>query len=202
MTVIDVTSNGSQATESKARQPSPGPPSGETAGEAVRLAESREHVAARYVFAATRISIGFIFLWAFFDKLFGWGKATPSAGAWINGGSPTAGFLKGVQGPFADTFHSIAGATWADWLFMVGLLGVGLALTLGIGMRIAAASGSVLLALMWLASLPLKTNPFMDDHLIYGMVIVGLALIHAGETFGLGKVWAKLPIVRRFPVLR
>ena len=56
--------------------------------------------------------------------------------AWIHGGSPTEGFLTfGADGPFKGFYHSIAGAAWADWLFMLGLLGIGLALTFGVGMR-------------------------------------------------------------------
>lgn len=165
------------------------------------VTETREQVAARWVFAVTRISLGFVFLWAFVDKLIGLDHATPSAKAWIHGGSPSTGFLTGVKGPFADVFHSIAGAP-ADWLFMAGLLGIGLALVFGVGMRIAAVSGAVLLVCMWAASLPIASNPFLDDHLVYAMVLVGLALIHAGDTAGLGKVWARLPIVERFPALR
>src|SRR5690625_6651809 len=52
-----------------------------------------------------RIFIGFYFLWAFADKLLGLGFSTPKEGAWINGGSPTTGFLGGsIEGgnPFAD----------------------------------------------------------------------------------------------------
>src|SRR6059058_2844518 len=65
----------------------------------------------RYAAAAARISLGWIFLWAFVDKLFGLGHETTSAQAWIHGGSPTFGFLKkGAAGPFADFYHSIAGA--------------------------------------------------------------------------------------------
>jgi thiosulfate dehydrogenase [quinone] large subunit len=176
-------------------------PTGTTSAEPTSP-ETREQIAARYVFAVTRISLGFVFLWAFFDKLLGWGKSTPSNGAWIHGGSPTAGFLNSVQGPFAGTFHAIAGAAWADWLFMAGLLGIGVALTLGVGMRIAAASGALLLVLMWAASLPINTNPFLDDHLVYALVVVGLALIHAGDTIGLGRMWSRLAVVRRVPVLR
>ena len=67
--------------------------------------------------------------------------ATPSARAWINGGSPTKGFLSGVDvGPWQSFFHNIAGDPWADWLFMLGLLGIGVALVLGIGMRMAAGT--------------------------------------------------------------
>src|SRR3954469_5304973 len=118
--------------------------------------------ALRYVSGAIRLSIGWIFLWAFLDKLFGLGHETKPAQAWIHGGSPTNGFLKmGAQGPFADFYHSIAGATWANWLFMIGLAGIGTALILGIAMRIAAASGVLLLVLMWTAVLPPADNPFM-----------------------------------------
>jgi thiosulfate dehydrogenase [quinone] large subunit len=165
------------------------------------VTETGEHVAARYTFAVARISLGFVFLWAFVDKLFGLGYATPAAKAWIHGGSPSTGFLTGVKGPFGDVFHSIAGAP-ADWLFMAGLLGIGVALILGVGMRIAAVSGALLLVFMWAASLPIVTNPFLDDHLVYAVVLVGLALMHAGDTAGLGKPWSRLPMVKRFPVLR
>src|SRR5690606_6862690 len=48
---------------------------------------------ARYVLAAARIAIGWVFLWAFLDKTFGLGFATAREDAWINGGSPTFGFL-------------------------------------------------------------------------------------------------------------
>ena len=40
-----------------------------------------------------RFAMGFIFLWAFFDKVFGLGFATTADKAWIRGGSPTTGFL-------------------------------------------------------------------------------------------------------------
>ena len=61
------------------------------------------------VLAVVRVAVGFVFLWAFLDKTFGFGYATPSAKAWINGGSPTKGFLSGVEmGPFESTFHNWA----------------------------------------------------------------------------------------------
>ncbi|MCK2217318.1 DoxX family membrane protein [Actinomadura sp. ATCC 31491] len=142
-----------------------------------------------YVWAITRIAIGWIFLWAFLDKTFGWGFATPAAKSWINGGSPTTGFLKGTgENALGGFFSSLAGQAWVDWLFMLGLLGVGLALVLGIGTRIAAGAGTAMLVLMWAAELPLANNPFMDEHLIYSIVIIGLALANAGAVFGLGTL--------------
>ena len=153
--------------------------------------------------AVLRISTGFVFLWAFLDKLFGLGYGTPGERAWINGGSPTKGFLSNVEvGPFQDFFHSIAGAAWADWLFMLGLLGIGVALTLGVTMRIAAAAGALLLVMMWSVVLPPDNNPFMDDHLIYAQVLVVLALTSAGRTLGFGKMWERIPFVARHGILK
>ncbi|WP_110183275.1 hypothetical protein [Nocardioides solisilvae] len=150
----------------------------------------------------TRLAIGWVFLWAFLDKTFGLGFATPAERAWIEGGSPTTGFLSGADGTFASFFNSMAGHAWADWLFMAGLLGIGLSLMLGVATNIAAASGSVLLVLMWAAALPLENNPFMDDHLVYAAVLVLLALLGAGRYLGLGAYWERLPIVKRFAILR
>jgi hypothetical protein len=66
--------------------------------------------AARFL-AVVRVATGFVFLWAFLDKTFGFGYATPVARAWIHGGSPTKGFLSSVAvGPFESTFHTWAGA--------------------------------------------------------------------------------------------
>ena len=159
--------------------------------------------------AVFRVVLGLEFLWAFLDKTFGLGYATPAARAWINGGSPTKGFLSRVAvGPLEGTFHAIAGAAWADWLFMAGLLGIGIALILGIGLRAAAVSGTVMMVLMWAAEWPLakftsageptmSTNPIVDYHLIYALALIALALTYAGHTWGLGKLWARLPFVQR-----
>ncbi|WP_459976140.1 hypothetical protein, partial [Nocardioides pyridinolyticus] len=174
------------------------------------------HGLARRALAVLRIGFGLTFLWAFFDKLLALGFATGKSAetgnvdyfgpdAWVNGGSPTFGFLSfGVpaDNPFHGTFTSIAGDGWTNWLFMAGLLGIGLALTLGIGMRIAAISGAVLYLLMWLASLPLENNPIIDDHILGAITVVVLAATLAGDTWGLGRAWANTHLVRRFPILR
>lgn len=166
-------------------------------------AQVTESPAARYVWAATRLSLGWVFIWAFLDKLFGLGHATAAAKGWLDGGSPTKGFLANAPaGPFKGVYNDIAGAAWADWLFMFGLAAIGTALILGIGMRIAAVAGAVLMVLMWSAVLPPENNLFMDDHLIYALVLIGLALVKAGDAVGLGRWWGETGLVRKFPVLR
>jgi thiosulfate dehydrogenase [quinone] large subunit len=158
----------------------------------------RTATATRYLLAGIRLALGWIFLWAFLDKLFGLGRSTPAANSWLDGGSPTSGFLgKAATGPFAGFYHTIAGTAVVDVLFMTALLGIGAALLLGIGMRIAAAAGALLTVLMWTAVLPPATNPFMDDHLVYAAVLILLALLGAGNTWGFGRRWTATPLVRR-----
>jgi thiosulfate dehydrogenase [quinone] large subunit len=55
---------------------------------------------------------------------------------------------------------------------------------------------------MWTVVLPPATNPFLDDHLISAAVLIGLALINAGDTLGLGARWGQTGLVRRLPWLR
>jgi thiosulfate dehydrogenase [quinone] large subunit len=155
-----------------------------------------------YLWAAVRLSLGWTFLWPFLDKTFGLGHETPAASAWIDGGSPTTGFLAGAAGPFAGIYHWLSGAIIADYGFMAGLLAIGVALLLGIGTRVAAVSGAVLLLLMWTASLPPDNNPFMDDHIIYALVLIGIAHVGAGTTLGFGRRWAETDLVARHPWLR
>ncbi|MEC3982683.1 hypothetical protein [Amycolatopsis sp. H20-H5] len=154
--------------------------------------------------AVLRIATGLLFLWAFADKAFGLGYATPSAKAWFSGGSPTKGFLGSVDvGPFSGMLHAWAGTWWADSLFMLGLLGLGVAVTLGIGLRLAAITGTIMMALMWIAEWPLarttdagrpssSSNPLIDYHLIYALVLIVLAATAAGTVWGLGHRWNTL----------
>lgn len=126
----------------------------------------------KIIFIALRLVMGFIFFWAFFDKLFGLGFATKSEGAWINGGSPTAGFLgHAVRGPFIDIFHSFAGVATVDWLFMLGLLFVGLTLIFNKFIKLGCLAGSVMLALMYLSLIPPDNNPIIDEHIVYILVL-------------------------------
>lgn len=163
--------------------------------------------------AVLRVAFGLTFLWAFFDKLLALGYHTGydaegnldrlGDAAWIHGGSPTEGFLTyGAKGPFEDFYHSIAGDIWVDWLFMLALVGLGIALTFGIGMRIAGVAGTVLYLMMWSVYLPPDNNPVLDEHLLGAISMVVLALTYAGDTWGAGRAWAKTTLVQRWPALR
>jgi len=158
--------------------------------------------------AVVRILLGFTFLWAFLDKNFAWGYSTTKA--WMFGtgdGNPTAGFLKfGVNpnGPLNDFYTNLAPSTpngIINWLFMGALLGAGLGLMLGVGMRISCIGASLLLISMFLAVAPwakyedkggstvASNNPLLDEHIIYAATLMVLMFICAGRYWGLGRLW-------------
>ena len=131
----------------------------------------------KIIWLKLRLVMSFIFLWAFLDKTFGLGFATTTEKAWIHGGSPTTGFLSGaVQGPFADFFHSLAGVVAVDWLFMLGLLFIGLTLLFNRYVFWGGVAGVVMMVLMWLALLFPENNPIVDDHIVYALVLALFAI--------------------------
>lgn len=154
-----------------------------------------------YLPALFRVTFSFIFLWAFLDKLFGLGYSTPAAKAWINGGSPTLGFLSNVKGPLSSLFTAMAGNTLVDGLFMIGLLGIGLGLIFGVAKKITGVSGATMMLLMWLASLPIKTNIFVDDHIIYLLLFLTYTQLEI-LPFSLNAWWNRLSVVKKYTWLQ
>jgi thiosulfate dehydrogenase [quinone] large subunit len=162
----------------------------------------------RHALALLRLATGFIFLWAFLDKAFGLGFSTPTDRAWINGGTPSQGFLlgDGVTGPLKPFFAGIASPA-TDFLFMLGMLGIGLAVMLGIGLRVSAVAGTIIMVLMYLAEWPFaanarSTNPAVDYHIIYALALIAIAATSAGNTWGFGAQWRELPFIRTQAWLR
>ncbi|UED88116.1 hypothetical protein [Streptomyces profundus] len=164
--------------------------------------------------AVLRIVTGGIFLWAFLDKTFGLGYATSSENAWLRGGSPARGYLASVSaGPLESTFHSWAGEMIIDWLYMGGMAGIGLSLVLGIGLRVTALAGPLMMLMLWLGEFPIarhasdgsptmSPNPLIDAHVVYAGVMIVAALYSAGRVWGLGAWWERTPLVASYPWLR
>ncbi len=85
---------------------------------------------------------------------------------------------------------------------MLGLLAIGVALTFGAGMRLAAAAERLMYVLMWTVVLPPENNPVLDDHILGAITVVALALLNTGNTWGVGQWWSKTEVVQRYPVLK
>lgn len=170
--------------------------------EASEIVERKSYGAAGYIWGLLRLAMGWIFMWAFVDKIFGLGFATKSEDAWLNGGSPTFGFLNfATKGPLAEFYQGMAGNAVVDWLFMLGIIAIGLPLILGIGVKLAGSIGVVMLALMYSAVIPPEHNPFLDDHIIYAVIMIGLTLVPSGQWLGLGKWWTGTRPVRKYRFL-
>lgn len=138
----------------------------------------------KIVMTALRLVMGFIFLWAFLDKTFGLGFATTAEKAWIHGGSPTAGFLaNAVKGPFVNIFHGLAGIAVVDWLFMLGLLFVGVTLIFNKYVKWGCLAGCLMLFFMYLSLLFPANNPIIDEHIVYILALMLIALKSEGRAF-------------------
>jgi len=157
----------------------------------------------RQIIGLLRVGAGWIFLWSFFDKLFGLGYSTLPQDAWLVGGSPTSGFLQfATKGPFKEFFVSLAGNPLVDWLFMLGLLGIGIGLMLGIAVKLSSYSGALMLAFMYLAgSIWPVHNPFMDEHIMYA-IIMFLFPLADNSVIGISGWWGRRDFVRKYPILK
>lgn len=188
------------------------------AGEAGRLVPP---AVTGYVWGVLRLAIGWTFLWAFLDKMFGLGFATCRAeegssidfacsAAFIKGGSPTFGFLTfgAAESHTGGLFDWLASSSptsqnVVDWIFMIALLGAGITLMLGIMVRIGGIGAALLLVFMYLAgSVWPENNPFMDDHLIEAVALVGVVLAGGGRWLGLGRRWERIGFVQRHAWLK
>ncbi len=149
-----------------------------------------------------RLFMGFIFFWAFLDKTFGLGLATPSSKAWLDGVSPTYYFLKSSSGPFRPLWESLAGNALVDCLFMLGLFAVGVAFLLGIAMKVSAVVGSLMMFLIYLAVLWPEHNPIIDEHIIYILILLGLGFSDLGREFSLYKWWQNTKLIQKFSWLK
>ncbi|MEN9649748.1 MAG: hypothetical protein RL094_715 [Candidatus Parcubacteria bacterium] len=126
--------------------------------------------------ALLRVLMGAMFLWAFVDKVFGFGFATTSSQAWIHGGSPTDGFLAhATHGPLAFVFQSMAGSSIVAILFMSGLLFVGVTMLTNKFVKWGTYAGIAMMALIYLSMFPPANNPLIDEHIIYIAVFMLIA---------------------------
>ena len=150
----------------------------------------------------TRIILGFMFIWAFFDKLLGLGMLTTPEAAVINGGSPTAYYLSQlVSGPFEGMWNALAGIAFIDFLLMFGLLAVGACLMLGIASKLSTIGIVIMMALMFTLCIPPSDNPLVDYHIVYIVASLAIYFLNGFSYIGLEDRWRELGIVKKLPIL-
>ncbi|MEM9777444.1 MAG: hypothetical protein AAF902_22895 [Chloroflexota bacterium] len=148
-----------------------------------------------------RIVLGLIFLYGALNSLFGFTGEGPG---WLNGGgSPTFGYLNfATYGPFSGFFQGLAGNPIVDVLHVGGQLLIGLSLLLGVGLRIAGYAGALQMFLIYLSAFPPPFNPILDEHIVYAIVLVAIAVLQPGTVLGFGKAWSELDVVKNYPILQ
>ncbi|WP_062217538.1 DoxX family membrane protein [Streptomyces sp. NBRC 109706] len=158
----------------------------------------------RALIALARVLVGWVLFWAGLDKILGLGFPTEDGSAVIDGVSATEGYLTHGLDPdslAADVLGPLSGNPVADVLYLAGTFGAGLALILGVCVRLAGAGGAVLFLSLWFSSFPLEYNPVVDEHLFYAAALALLVALDAGRYYGLASWWRGLPIVRNAPLL-
>lgn len=181
--------------------------------ETVLSAEKQEDIVtrpgARKMLAVARIVIGFYFLWAFVDKFFGLGFTTASDRSVLSGGTPAQGYINNAIAdgqPLKGLYQSLFANGFGDFMFMLGLFAIGVAMLAGAGVRIAAVAGALLMLFMYLVALPWVgehgTNPILDSHWMEAMLLLIPAFTLSGDTWGLGKWWGNQDIVKKYKLLR
>jgi thiosulfate dehydrogenase [quinone] large subunit len=145
--------------------------------------------------AVGRIVIGIIFLWAGLEKLLGSGSEGFSAAGFLQFG--TGGTLgwpfvaEGAEGPFNPTVDFWTGVggdegmmNIVNFLVMFGQIGIGVGLILGLLTRFSAAMGTLMMLLFFFAAWDFQYG-IVNQHLTYAVVTFGLAVVGAGNYFGL-----------------
>ena len=137
-----------------------------------------------------RLTMGWIFVYAGFDKL-------------INGFSAEGFLVHATRGPLAGWFQSLgenqAALDVINPMVVWGEILIGLALVFGVTTRLAAFWGATMMFMFYIAQLPPEHNPFMEYYLVYILVLGVIGALGAGRILGLDAVIERLPFVRRIP---
>ena len=152
---------------------------------------------AQVAVAVGRIVIGIIFLWAGLEKLLGSGPDGFSAAGFLQfatGGTLGWPFVTGevAQGTIFNPTHDFWASLGANgtlmpvvnFLVVFGQIGIGTGLILGLFTRFSAAMGTLMMLFFFFAAWEFEFG-IVNQHLTYAVVTFGLAVVGAGNYFGL-----------------
>lgn len=160
-----------------------------------------------YAVVALRLVMGYVILSAGLGKL--------AEDGWTNPGGWTAeGYLvHGVAdaNPLKDMYLWFADHLWLiDPLVMWTQILIGLALVLGVFVRLACLGGAMQMLLFWMgawtaglvAGLPVENGYVIDSSFVYALLLFGLGAVGAGRILGLDATLEETSIVQNNPWLR
>ncbi|MBI1985013.1 MAG: DoxX family membrane protein [Candidatus Wildermuthbacteria bacterium] len=142
-----------------------------------------------------RISIGWLFFWAGITKV-------------LDPEWSSAGYLQGAK-TFADFYQWLASPSLLPVTNFVnewGLTLLGLALILGVFLRLSSILGALLMLLYYLPILqfpyPNAHSFLVDEHIVYIFSLLVLGSLRSGRIWGLEQWCSNLPVCSKFPKLR
>ena len=139
-----------------------------------------------------RLSIGWIFIWTGFDKLI----TDFSAGGFL---------VNASTGPLKDLFVNMGQSQVAldvvDPLVVYGQILIGFSLILGVFTRFGLLMGAIQMFLFYIVQLWPPFNPFMDELIVYILLMALLGALGAGRILGLDALIEKWQPVKRVPKL-
>jgi len=116
-----------------------------------------------------RTLIGWHFLYEGYFKLVlpAWARAGTPLAQWS-----AAGYLQAATGPFARWFHVLgaSGGPWIDRAVPIGLVLIGLSLTLGLFTRAGCWGALAMLALFYASAIPMTGAPVTGQEGTYLLV--------------------------------
>jgi thiosulfate dehydrogenase (quinone) large subunit len=152
-----------------------------------------------------RTLIGWHFLYEGYYKLTlpGWSSAGVPLQPWSS-----AGYLKAASGPLAGIFQWMIDKGWIGWMdtgVKLGLLLVGLSLTVGLFTRAGCWGALFFLGLFYLLAVPLSGSPqpgnegtylIVNKTLIEGLAVFALLAFRTGTIAGLDLLLANRKALR------
>lgn len=159
--------------------------------------------------AVLRIAVGFIFLTAGVQKAFLSAEPWTAAGflKFATTGTPAlAAPAEGViYNPTHEFWVALAGnaglMSAVDFLVVFGQIAIGVALILGIATRFAAALGTLMMLLFFVAAWEFE-HGIVNQHLTYALITGAIGYLGAGRVWGLDGAIERMEAVRHTPALR
>jgi len=157
-----------------------------------------------------RTLIGWHFLYEGIYKLMlpGWTRAGQPVG-----GFSAAGYLNAATGPLAGLFHSLAESTWLgpiNAIVPIGLLLVGLSLTLGLLTQAGCLGAMAFLTLFYLSAMPTSGLPqpgaegaylIVSKNLIELVAVLVIFASRTGQIAGLDLLWQRPRSIESSPTV-
>lgn len=142
-----------------------------------------------------RIALGWLFFYSGITKV-------------LNPDWSAAGYLQGAK-TLAPVYHWLLRPDvlpTVNFLNEWGQLILGLALLLGVFVRLGGVMGAALMLLYYLPALEFpyvgKNAFIVDEHIIYALALLLLAAFRVGRIWGLENWCARLPVCAEYPRLR